>query len=354
MSREKSHINHLKISKFLFLFLFTLPALVFAGGGDKEGHGDDHGDGGTFDPSPLINHHIGDSHSWEITEGITVHLPVILYSEERGLDVFSSANLYDEHHNEIPYNGYEMHHEKIHLEGGGHVWDLSLTKNVLFILFDAFFLLLVFTAVARGYRKNEGKAPKGIQAFFEPLIVFVRDDIAKASIGEKYYERYLPFLLTVFFFIWFGNLLGLIPGGANMTGNIAITMTLAVIVLVITVFSGRKTYWLHIVDPLGSSMGWGGKFLLYLILWPVEIIGIFTKPFSLMVRLFANITAGHILILSILSLAFIFKSVAIGVVGALFATAMNMLELFVAILQAYVFTLLSAMYFGSAVEEAHH
>ena len=161
------------------------------------------------------------------------------------------------------------------------------------------------------------------------------------------------FQSVLFFFIWFGNLLGLLPGAANMTGNISVTLTLAVMTLVITLFSGRKTYWLHIVDPLGKSMPWAGKILLYIILWPVEIIGIFTKPFSLMIRLFANITAGHILILSIISLAFIFESLSIGVVGALFATVMNMLELFVAVLQAYVFTLLSALYFGQAVEEHH-
>lgn len=164
----------------------------------------------------------------------------------------------------------------------------------------------------------------------------------------------MPFLLTVFFFIWFGNLLGLLPGAANMTGNIAVTMVLAILTLIITLASGKKIYWLHIVDPLGKSMPWAGKFLLYLILWPVEIISIFTKPFSLMVRLFANITAGHILILSILSLAFIFKSIGIGIVGAAFAMVMMLLELFVAILQAYVFTLLSALYFGQAVERAHH
>lgn len=353
MSLVKLTVNHLKINKFIAFLLLLSPVLALAGGDEKEGHDDGHEEEGQFDPSPLINHHISDAHCWEITHGLVVHLPVILYSSERGLDVFSSRNLYDEHLNEVPYNGYVMHHEKIELESHATLYDLSLTKNVLFILFDALLLLLIFSAVARGYKKNDGRAPKGIQAFFEPLIVFVRDDIAKSSIGEKKYEKYVPFLLTVFFFIWFGNLLGLLPGAANMTGNISITMTLAVIVLLITTFSGRKTYWLHIVDPLGKSMPWGGKFFLYLILWPVEILGIFTKPFSLMVRLFANITAGHILILSILSLAFITQSIAVGVVGALFAAVMNMLELFVALLQAYVFTLLSAMYFGSAVEEHH-
>ena len=341
--------NLLKTSKLLVIIFVLLPFISMAGGsGDKEGNEE------AFNPSGLIDHHIADAHSWEIYHGLTVHLPVIIYSEERGLDIFSSSNFYDDHHEVIPYDGYIMDHEHITLESGAHVLDLSITKNVFFLLIDAALLILIFTAVARGYKKNAGHAPKGIQSFFEPLIIFIRDDIAKNNIGEKKYERFMPFLLTVFFFIWFGNLLGLLPGGANLTGNIAVTLVLAVLTLVMTLFSGRKTYWLHIVDPLGKSMPWGGKFLLYLILWPVEIVGIFTKPFSLMVRLFANITAGHILILSILSLVFITQSLVVGVVGAVFATIMNMLELFVAILQAYVFTLLSALYFGQAVEEAHH
>lgn len=338
--------NFLKINKFLALLLLIMPSLVWAEGGSKKDGEDE-----PFNPSELINHHISDSHVWEIYHGMTVHLPVIVYSEEKGLDIFSSANFYD-HEEVIPYDGYIMDHDHITLESGGHVFDISITKNVLFLFIDAALLILVFAAVARGYKKNAGRAPSGIQSFFEPIIMFIRDDIAKENIGPKY-GKFMPFLLTVFFFIWFGNLLGLLPGAANLTGNISVTLTLAVITLLITTFSGRKTYWLHIVDPLGKSMPWAGKILLYLILWPVEIIGIFTKPFSLMIRLFANITAGHILILSIISLAFIFESLTIGVVGAVFATVMNMLELFVAVLQAYVFTLLSALYFGQAVEEHH-
>lgn len=339
--------NFLKINAFLVTALLSLPAISFASGG--EGKSDEE----AFNPGELVDHHIADSHMWEIFHGLTVHLPVIVYSEEKGLDVFSSSNFFDEHHHPVAYNGYVMDHDHITLENGHHVLDLSFTKNVLFLFIDALLLIIIFSAVAKGYKKNVGKAPSGIQSFFEPIILFVRDDIAKSNIGEKRYEKFMPFLLTVFFFIWFGNLLGLLPGAANLTGNISVTLVLAGLTLLITLISGRKTYWLHIVDPLGKSMPWGGKFLLYLILWPVEIIGIFTKPFSLMIRLFANITAGHILILSILSLVFITKSLGVGITGAIFATVMNMLELFVAILQAYVFTLLSAMYFGQAVEEHH-
>ncbi|MEP0271021.1 F0F1 ATP synthase subunit A [Ekhidna sp.] len=337
--------NFLRINKFLAILLLVMPSMVWAGGGSEK-------EGEKFDPSELINHHISDSHVWEIYHGLTVHLPIIVYTKEKGIDVFSSHHFFDENHELVSYNGYIMDHDHINLESGGHVFDISITKNVLFLFIDASLLLLVFLAVARGYKKNVGRAPKGIQSLFEPIILFIRDDIAKENIGPKY-EKFMPFMLTVFFFIWFGNLLGLLPGAANLTGNISVTLTLAVITLLITTFSGRKTYWLHIVDPLGKSMPWAGKILLYLILWPVEIIGIFTKPFSLMIRLFANITAGHILILSIISLAFIFESLTIGVVGAVFATVMNMLELFVAVLQAYVFTLLSALYFGQAVEEHH-
>ncbi|MFY0626532.1 MAG: F0F1 ATP synthase subunit A [Reichenbachiella sp.] len=310
-------------------------------------------EGNSFDPGVMINHHIGDAHSWEIFHGLTIHLPVILYNQEKGLDIFSSANFYGEDHQLKAYKGYVMDHEHISLENGEHVLDLSITKNVFFLFLNAFLLIAVFTSVARGYKKNVGKAPKGIQSFFEPIILYVRDEIVKPNIGPKY-ERYLPYLLSLFFFIWFGNLLGLLPAAANLTGNIAVTLMLALVSLIITLASGRKTYWMHILDPLGNSMSWFAKFPLYLILWPIEIIGIFTKPFSLMIRLFANITAGHIIILSILGLTFLAQSIAVGVLAAVFASVMNLLELFVALLQAYVFTLLSSMYFGQAVEEHHH
>jgi len=306
---------------------------------------------GKFVPSEMINHHIQDSHSWEIFHGLSVHLPVILYSEDKGFDVFSSSNFYNEDHELVPYQGYVMEHEHILLDNGGQVLDFSITKNVFFLFINSLIVVLIFLAVAKGYKKNQGKAPSGIQSFFEPIIIYVRDEIVRPNVGVKS-DKFLPYLLTLFFFIWFGNLLGLLPASANLTGNIAVTGVLALITLVITLVSSKKTFWLHIVDPLGNSMGWP-KYLLYLILWPIELVGIFTKPFALTIRLFANITAGHIIILSILSLTFIFQSMAVGIASAIFAGVMNMLELFVALLQAYVFTLLSSMYIGQAVEEHH-
>ena len=225
--------------------------------------------------------------------------------------------------------------------------DFSITKNVASLFISVALLLVIFFSVAGAYKKNRGKAPKGLQSFFEPIVIFIRDDIAKPNIGPKY-ERFLPYLLTIFFFIWFNNLLGLMPGGANLTGNIAVTLTLAVFTLLITLFSSNKAYWAHIFKTPGVPVA------LLPIMIPIELVGILTKPFSLMVRLFANITAGHIIILSLFSLIFIFQSLAIGPVSVAFAIFMNFLELFVALLQAYVFTLLTSMFFGGAVEEHDH
>ena len=213
-----------------------------------------------------------------------------------------------------------------------------------------------FIASARGYVKNKGQAPKGMQAVMEPLVLFIRDQVAKPSIGEKKYERFMPFLLSVFFFILICNFLGLIPflGGMNVTGNIAVTLVLALFTFVITLKSANKNYWMHIVAPPGVPL-----WLLPLMI-PIEIIGVISKPIVLMLRLFANITAGHIVLLSFTCLIFIFAEMngtgaglGVSVVSVLFSVFMNTLELLVAFLQAYVFTLLSALYFGQAVEEHH-
>ncbi len=311
-------------------------------------------EGGEFKPGDMITHHIADDYTWHFADGVVLYLPVILV-DNGGVEMFSSSNFYNDHHEVVPYNGYVMEHGHIYkanaegepIEGYAGLYDFSITKNVASMFVSVALLFFVFFGIASAYKKNPGKAPKGMQSFFEPIIIFIRDEIAKANIGPKY-ERYMPYLLTVFFFIWFNKLLGLMPGGANLTGNIAVTLVLASFTLLITVFSGNKSYWGHIFATPGVP-----KWLAPIMI-PVELIGIITKPFSLMVRLFANITAGHIIILSLFSLIFIFQSVAVGPLSVAFATFMNFLELFVALLQAYIFTLLSAMYFGGAVEEHDH
>ncbi|MGD1841312.1 MAG: F0F1 ATP synthase subunit A [Thermonemataceae bacterium] len=317
------------------------------------------------DIKELIFHHISDSHEWHLATideaHITIPLPIILYTEN-GLDVFMSNAFHHATTVEVEHEGeevealkltrdkatYYMTHDKIFLEEHeALLLDFSITKNVASMLISVLLLAITFTYIGSQYRKTGvNTAPKGVQSFFEPIITFVRDDIAKEIIGPKY-EKYVPYLLTVFFFIWFNNMLGLMPGAANVTGNIAVTFTLAIFTWIITTVTANKNYWGHIFAPPGVP-AW-----LLPIMVPVELIGIFTKPFSLMIRLFANITAGHIIILSLIALIFIFDSVFVAAASVPFAIIMNCLELFVAILQAYVFTLLTAMYFGSAIEEHH-
>lgn len=328
-----------------------------------------------------IIHHIKDAHNIHLWGHTSIYLPVIAYTD-RGLDIFSSKNLYDaEHHKEgVVFttesgNSYLLSHEALYLLNAGETaahWnhethklengtkvalDLSITKNVVGIFLTLIVLFLIFPRVAGAYRKRQGQAPRGLQNLIESLVLFVRDQIAKPSIGHSY-ERYMPFLLTTFFFIWIANLLGLIPflGGLNVTGNMAVTAVLATIVFIITTIKGNKHYWTHIMWPAGVPAP------IKLILVPIEILGIFIKPFVLMVRLTANITAGHIIILAFASLIFIFSDggeavgtgYGVGVGATAFMIFMNTIELLVAFLQAFVFTLLAAIYFGQAVEEAHH
>jgi F-type H+-transporting ATPase subunit a len=229
--------------------------------------------------------------------------------------------------------------------------DISITKNVFAMLLSMLILCLVFFKAAKSY-KGEMKAPKGIASFMEPLILFIKDDIAVQNIGEKHYKRFLPFLLTVFFFIFFNNLMGLIPipgfGGANVTGNIAFTLVLSAITLLLTNLNGNKEYWKHVFWMPGAPVP------IKIFLIPIELIGLIAKPFALMIRLFANMTAGHIVVLSLVSLTFIFKSLIIGgLVSVPFTLFISVLELLVALLQAYVFTMLSALFIGSAVAEHH-
>lgn len=308
-------------------------------------------EGGEFNASEVILHHVMDDHIWHFWDGHygTLYLPVIVYSSERGLDIFSSHNFYDEHHNQVDYNGYKLEHGHITLADSGQaVLDVSITKNVAMLLINSLLLFGIMYLAAKGAKENSGKAPKGVQAFFEPVIVFIRDEVVKPNIG-KHYEKYLPYLLTLFFFILFGNLLGLLPGAGNMTGNIAVTMTLAVFTFILTNINGNKSYWSHIFWTPGVPLP------LRIVILPVEIVGIFTKPFSLMIRLFVAITAGHIVLLSLISLAFIFQSISVGLISSTIVLFINLIELLVAGIQAYVFTLFTALYIGmSTAEDEHH
>ncbi len=305
----------------------------------------------------FIFHHVQDSHEWHFaTIGhthITLPLPVILYVKGQGLKFFMSSDFLDEHHKPVEHKGFYFDNHG-HLKATDETlafYDFSITKNVASLLIGVVLIFWIFLTVAARYKEDALKAPRGLQSALEPIIVFVRDQIAKPNIGEKNYERFMPYLLSVFFFIWINNLLGLLPGAANLTGNISVTLTLAMFTFVITTFSGSKDYWKHIFNTPGVP--WWLKIPIP-IMPVVEFIGILTKPFALMVRLFANITAGHIIILSLIALIFIFESVYIGPISVLFGLFMNFLELLVAFIQAFVFTLLSAIYFGMAVEEHEH
>lgn len=335
-----------------------------------------------YNAGEKIIEHIIDSHEWHIldykdSEGkkhhVSIPLPIILLHEGR-LNAFWSSRF---QHGHASYNGFKLETEGDHkgriirtlesdmIDSEAIVEkksdelpvDLSITKNATAIIISSILLSILFIGIARRYQRRKYEAPKGVQSLLEPLILFIRDDIAKSSIGEEKYMKYMPYLLTLFFFIFFNNLLGLVPffpGGANVTGNIAVTGVMAFFTFLIISFSGNKEYWKHIFNTPGVP--WWLKIPVPLM--PViEIIGLFTKPFVLMVRLFANITAGHIIILGFISLIFIFGNLdvtygyGVSIVSVLFSLFMTLIELLVAFIQAYVFTLLSALYFGMTVEE---
>ncbi len=319
----------------------------------------------------MIIEHITDSYEWHImTVGehhISIPLPVIIYDEGNWY-VFSSSKF---HHGHSEYKGFYVSEEPGPNEGkivkkgknGEEVrpqLDISITKTVFAILINAFLLIWIFMSIAKSYKRRKGQAPKGLQSLIEPLILFIRDDVAKSSIGEKRYERYLPYLLTLFFFIFLSNLMGIIPffpGGANVTGNIGVTGVMAAFTFVITTVSGNKHYWVDIFNTPGVP--WWLKIPVPLM--PiVEVMGVFTKPIVLMIRLFANMSAGHTVILGFVSLVFIFGKISMGlgygvsIISVGFSIFLDLLELLVAFIQAYVFTLLSALYFGMATAEPEH
>ena len=319
----------------------------------------------------FIKHHLLDSHDFHLfsygkesghEKHIGFPLPVILW--DNGIHIFSSSK-FEHGHAVAESNGsyYKINHhdgkiyktdaagtftenEKGHVENDKPI-DFSITKNVTMILFTGLLMFLLFAGLGKSYKKN-GSIAKGAGRFFEPIILYVRDDIAIPNIGEKHYRKYMSFLLTIFFFVWFMNMFGLTPLGVNVTGNIAITASLAIIAYIITTFTAKKDYWGHIFWMPGVPVPM--KFILA----PIELLGTIIKPFSLMIRLYANMLAGHIVLMSLIGLMYRFDSAIGSPLTFLLAFVLSILEVLVALLQAYIFTMLAALYFGSAVEEHHH
>ena len=364
--------------KCLLVAVFSLfSTFIFA----QEGEGNEQKKG--FDANKVIFGHIMDAHefhffSWEGKDGKEHHaiipLPVILYSPQRGFSFFMSSAF---HHGEHDYKKYSLlTEEKIRdwgldkkkyfagqivpvnengkLDTSVKVYDVSLTRNVVQMIISLALLIWVMLVIARRYNKGIGvkTAPKGMQNLLEPVINFIKDEVAKPTLGHKY-EKYLPYILTVFFFILFNNLVGLIPGAANVTGNIAFTMVLALIAFVVILLSTNKHFWGHIFNP---PVPMGVKPILVL----VEFLGIFTKPFALMIRLFANMVAGHIIIICLVSLIFIFGAMSTGLgwgftpLSVGFVIFIYFIELLVAFLQAYIFAFLTAVFIAQAFEGGHH
>lgn len=315
-------------------------------------------------------HHLQDAHDFiffsdgEIGKHYGFSLPVILWDKESGLQVFMSSKF---HHGETVAesngNYYKLFHGKIYkTDSDGHLdmdehhhptnykpLDLSITKSVVGMLLAGILMILMFAGLAKSYKK--GPMPSGLGRVLEPLVLYVRDEIARPNIGEHKYKNYMSFLLTVFFFIWVLNLLGMTPLAFNVTGNIAVTFCLALITFLIVQFSGNKHYWGHIFWMPGVPVP------MKIVLAPIEVLGMFTKPFSLMVRLFANITAGHMVVMSLIALTILLKaqfgavaSTSISLVLTLF---ISLIELLVAFLQAFIFTMLSSLFIGMAVAEHH-
>ena len=360
-----------RLLRFLAFLAVLTPAFLFA---NETAHGhEDEGHSTGVEVSAadkraknteFVKHHTQDSHDFGIVSNQSTgkhygfSLPVILWDD--GLHMFMSSSL-DHGHNVVESNGkfykIDNHSGKIYRveangefthDEHGHVsnvapLDISITKNVFMTLLMCILMFWLFTGIAKSYRT--GLAPKGAAKFFEPIILYIRDDIAIPNIGEKHYKKYMNYLLTVFFFIWFLNLAGMTPLGINVTGNIAFTFGLAMITFFITHATSKKDYWLHIFWMPGVPVP------MKILLAPIEVIGVFVKPFALMIRLYANMLAGHIVLGSLIAVVFYFESY--GAKGAFIGLTffMNIIELLVALLQAYIFTMLTALYFGAATAQ---
>jgi len=367
--------KRIKMTRFIrSLLLIILPLTLTYGicmANEEPKEGEPQPEDGKFQAGKFVIEHVSDAYEWHIatlgeTE-ISIPLPVILHSSTKGWNIFWSSQF---HHGLSAYNGFRIEHEGknegkiVELNDHGEIIDLpidlSITKTVTGIFVSVIAMLLIFLSIAKSAKRSVNRAPSGMQNLFEPIILFIRDEVAKPAIGEKKFERFMPFLLTVFFFILINNLFGLIPifpFGANVTGNIAVTMVLALFTFFITTFNSNKHYWKEIYNP---EVPWWLKFPIPLM--PiVELTGVITKPFVLMIRLFANMLAGHLIVTVFVGLIFIFgksfgieAGLGVSVVSIGFSVFMVLLDVLVAFIQAYVFTLLSALYFGMASPEHHH
>lgn len=352
--------NILNIAVFILAFVFVVAVPPSYANYEEDAEAINSADNkDEFDVNNYIFGHIKDSHEWHLwtdSHGhhVSVYLPVILFSKISGLHFFMSNRIAQGQ----SYNGFrkmtkgEYADKIVKVDSSGNIVDLpmdfSITKNVAAMLVVVIVMLIVFIKMGKLYKNEECYIPGGIYGIFEIIILFIRDQVAIPNIGEKKHLRFMPYLLTVFFFILINNIFGLIPFfpfGANVTGNIAVTLVLSAFTLIITAISGTKEYWKHTVAPPGVPL-W-----LAPIIMPIEVAGMFIRPFALMIRLFANITAGHIIVLSLVGLVFIFKSLTVAPATVLMVLFMDFLEILVAVLQAYVFTLLSALFIGLAAKE---
>lgn len=379
------------------------------------GHNDAQHAHAEYDPAGTAIHHISDANVYTILEAVTIPLPMFLYTPNKGWDIFSSGKFHSGHHEDghHAYNGFVLHHGNVHrvvtdgfpaegsvevegfttkkeekegkafdakyviyqgkeyrldarstLDGGvlgGGItsfYDFSPTKNVVSMILVSLFLFFIFRSAAKSYKAKPNSAPKGMQSLLEPVFTFIRDEVAIPFIGKDKYTKFLPLLMSIFFFILGLNLFGQIPffGGTNVTGNIAVTMVMALIVFFVVNFNGKKDYWAHIFWMPNVPV------MIKPLLTAVEVMGLFIKPLTLMLRLAGNISAGHIAIISFIGLIFIFGNAGASMGGGIIGTAMAIpltlfmmcIELIVAFVQAFVFTLLAASYIGAAIEEHHH
>lgn len=366
-------LNLKYLYRSVVVVLAMLPMAVFAGGDHgNEAHENNHASGPINTEEAIEaykEHHLQDSHDFTFfTDGETgkhygFPLPVILI--DGGVHVFMSSKF---HHGqevvESKGNFYKMDHGKIYKTDAlgtithdehGHATnakpiDLSITKNVIGILLASLIMIWLFVGLAKSYKR--GPVPTGIGRVLEPLVLYVRNEIVVPNIGEHKAKKFLPYLLTVFFYIWILNLLGMTPLAFNVTGNIAITVALTMFTFFILHFSANLEYWKHIFWMPGVPV------VMKIVLMPIEVLGIFTKPFSLLIRLFANISAGHVIIMSLIALIITMKAsmTAGGAFGLSFVLSsfLMLIELLVAFLQAFIFTMLSALFIGMAVQEHDH